>query len=80
MGGSDPIRDWGSGLLLLGAIVLVFAIGLAAAQVLVAQVSERNVGFLALAPGGLVLAAILMAAGFVLRASVSRRGSRKEPF
>lgn len=78
MAPSNPVREWGDGLLILGAILLVFAVGLAAAQAVVGQVSERNYGFAALAPAGIVAALVLMGAGLVLRESV--RSRRRESF
>ena len=64
---SNPLRDMGNGFLILGALVLVVSLGLSVAQVLVAQVSERNYGFAALALPGIAVAALLLAAGSGLR-------------
>ena len=64
---SNPLRDLGTALLLLGAVVLAFAVVLLGAQVLIAQVSERTYGFGALSLPGVAVGATLLAAGAVLR-------------
>jgi len=64
---SNPFRDMGNGFLILGTLVLVVSLGLPVAQILVAEVSERNYGFAALALPGIAVAALLLAAGSGLR-------------
>jgi hypothetical protein len=70
---SDPVRDWSSSLLILGAIVLVFAVGLSIAEALVSGVSERDYAFSSFAPAGIGVAAVLLLAGAVLRGLSARR-------
>ena len=64
----------GAALLLLGGIVLVFAVGLAMAQVLLASVSDRTYGFVSLAPAGIGLAGALVLVGALLRIAADSRG------
>ena len=61
----DPkaLREWGIGFLLLGAVLLVFSVGLAIGQSVVAEVSSRNYPFATAAPYGIALALALLAAG-----------------
>ncbi len=65
---SNPVREFSDGLLILGGVVLVFAVGLAAAEVVVASTGGRNYAFSGLAPAGIGLAIVLLAAGGLLRA------------
>jgi len=39
---SNPLKDWGIGLLLLGGIVLLLSVSLGLAQFMIAQAGDRN--------------------------------------
>lgn len=72
-------KDWGGAFLLLGGITLVFTVAFAAAQVLLAQASERNYPFSGMVEPGLIAATVALVAGGVLYILGSRGASRKEP-
>ena len=74
---SESVRDWGTGLLVIGAVVLVFAVLLAMQQVLVAQVSDANYPFFESVPAAIGIAALLVTLGAVLR--IASRRPPKEP-
>jgi len=65
---SNPLKDWGIGLLLLGGIVLLLSVSLGLAQFMIAQAGDRNYGFAALTGPGFVAATILMILGGILYA------------
>lgn len=68
---SNPVRDWGLSLLLLGGIVLLVSVALGLAEFVIAQASERGYGFAGLMVPGLFTAALLLAPGGVLYAASS---------
>lgn len=70
---SSPLRDWSASLLLLGGIVLTFALAMVVAQGLLASAGERTYGFARLAPAGIGLGALLLTTGGLLRVLASPR-------
>jgi uncharacterized membrane protein (DUF441 family) len=69
----------GNGFLLLGAIAAAFAVALSVAQVLIAQVSERNYGFGVLFLPGLVIGLALLALGGALRVLAAPKVPWEDP-
>ncbi len=65
---SNPLEDWGVGLLLLGGIVLLLSVAFGIGEFVIAQAGDRNYGFAALAGRGLVAATVLMVFGGILYA------------
>lgn len=70
---SNPLRDWGLGLLVLGGVVLAFAVAMAVAEVLVLSATDRGYAFSGVTAPGIVGGAVLLGVGAVLwRASYPR--------
>lgn len=65
-------KDWGGALLLLGGITLVFTVALAAAQVVIAQASERNYPFSGMVEPGFLAATLALVVGGALYVLGSR--------
>lgn len=65
---SNALREWGSGLLILGSIVAVFAGGFAIAQGLLPAAGPKTYGFADTAGGAVWIAVALCVLGGLLRA------------
>ena len=77
---SNPIREWGDGLLVLGSVILVIASALVTGQAILANYSPRNYPFLSVWPTALGAAGFLLVAGGCLRFLGTPRRHPKEPF
>jgi hypothetical protein len=73
---TNPLRDWGLGLLILGGVVLVLSVGMALAEGIILSASDRGYALSRVAGPGIVAAVVLLAAGALLVRASYPRGSR----
>ena len=73
---SNPLKEWGNGLLVLGAIVAVFSVAFFFAHFVLEAVTPRTYGFAdpAVRAGGLAVLLLALGGGLrVLEIATSRR-------
>jgi len=73
---TNPLRDWGLGLLILGGVVLVLSVGMALAEGIILSASDRGYALSRVTGPGIVAAVVLLGAGALLVRASYPRASR----